>query len=103
MFKRKRGSLAARSLDRLQDAAGAIAEDARSEAGGRLREAIGLANKAYGASRERALDAADSADHFLRGKTFVLLGVAATTALLAGLVLGGKRGPSAPDATATGG
>ncbi|HLK24135.1 MAG TPA: hypothetical protein VKT30_05715 [Caulobacteraceae bacterium] len=95
MWKKKK--LAARSLDHLQDAADAIADDLRAEVSGRLKDAFGRANDAYDRTRGRAMDAAESANGFVRDKALMLVGIAAGTALLTGLLMGGRRHASAAE------
>ena len=100
MWKKKQ--LAERSLDRLQDAADAIADDVRSEVRGALKDAVGRANKAYDKTRGQALGAAATANGFVRDKALLLVGIAAGSALLAGMLLrGGHKAEPARDAHPT--
>jgi hypothetical protein len=85
-------TLTSRSLDRLADAAEAVAGDVKSTARGRVRHAIRLADRAYRQARRRALSAGGRADAFPRERSLMLLGIAAGTAVLVGVALrGGKR------------
>ncbi len=96
MWKKKQ--LAERSLDRLQDAADAIADDLRSEVKNALKDAIDRASKAYDETRGKALGAAKSADGLLRDKALLMVGIAAGGALLTGMLLrGGHRAEPARD------
>jgi ElaB/YqjD/DUF883 family membrane-anchored ribosome-binding protein len=88
-------TLTARTLERMTDTAGAIADDVKSEANDRLREAAGLANDAYGQTRDKALETFERTDGFLRDRSLLVLGVVAGAALLAGFALrGGDRAAS---------
>ena len=91
-------TLTARTLDRVADTAGAIADDVKSEANGRLRDVIGRAKDAYGQTRDKALDAFDGAEGLLRDRSLLVLGIVAGAALLLGFALrGGQR--AAPSKT----
>jgi uncharacterized protein YjbJ (UPF0337 family) len=92
-------TLTTRTLDRVTDTAGAIADDVKSEANGRLRDVIGLANDAYGQTRDKALDAFDGAEGFLRDRSLLVLGIVAGAALLLGFALRGAQ-RAAPSKTA---
>ena len=85
-------TLTARTLDRVTDTASAIANDVKSEANGRLRDVVGLANDAYGRTRDKALDAFDGAEGFVRDRSVLVLGIVVGAALLVGFALrGGPR------------
>jgi ElaB/YqjD/DUF883 family membrane-anchored ribosome-binding protein len=85
-------TLTARTLDRVTDTAGAIADDVKSEAADRLHDAAGLANDAYGQTRDKALDVFERAEVFLRERSLLVLGILGGAALLAGFALrGGPR------------
>ena len=85
-------TLTHRSLDRLADAAEAIARDVKSTAKGRLHSVLGRANRAYDRTRDTAVGAVGRADGFVRDRSLMLLGIAAGTALMVGFLLrGGKR------------
>jgi ElaB/YqjD/DUF883 family membrane-anchored ribosome-binding protein len=93
-------TLAARSLERVHDTAGAIADDVKSEAKGKLRDVVDLASEAYEEGRARAFGVVDSADSFLRGRALMTIGIVAGAALLLGFALRGRPSRPAPPALA---
>jgi ElaB/YqjD/DUF883 family membrane-anchored ribosome-binding protein len=82
-------NLAERSLGRLNDAAGAIAEDMKSETKTRLRGAKRAVDDAYGQTRDTALGAMGEAEGFLRDKALMAVGIVAGAGLLLGFALRG--------------
>jgi ElaB/YqjD/DUF883 family membrane-anchored ribosome-binding protein len=75
-------NLAERSLGRLNDAAGAIAEDVKSETKTRLRGAKRAVDDAYGQTRDTALGAMGEAEGLLRDKALMAVGIVAGAGLL---------------------
>jgi uncharacterized protein YjbJ (UPF0337 family) len=90
--------LAKEGVGRLQDAAGGLMGDSRTQLKGKLNQASGSVQDAYGQVRDQATDALEQAqdilgqiEDFARDQPATALGVALGAGLLLGLMLRGGR------------
>ena len=89
-------------VGRLQDAAGSLTGDGRSEARGKVNEVAGSAQAAYGQLRDQASDALDQArdqasdvydevQNFVREQPLTALAIGAGVGIVLGLLMRGGR------------
>ena len=83
---------ARQGFGKVQDAVGSLTGDARTQAEGKLNDASGAVQNAFGQARERASDLYDLVEDYAKDQPVAALAITLGVGLVLGMVLGGVGG-----------
>ena len=83
---------ARKGFGKVQDAFGSLTGDARTQAEGKLNDAAGTVQNAFGQARDRAGDLYDLVEDYAKDQPVAALAITLGLGLMLGLVIGGAGG-----------